>query len=70
MDLSGGAGKLSMALKTLRFQWDEAKAHWNDSVAREFEGGQIQELEIHTLDTLREIDRLAQIMAKARHDCS
>jgi hypothetical protein len=70
MDLSAGAGKLSMSLKKLRFQWDEARAHWSDSVARQFEEKNIRELEKHTLDTLREIDRLGQVMAKARHDCS
>jgi hypothetical protein len=70
MDLSTGTSKLSLALKNLRLQWEETKGHWSDAVARDFEEKQIHVLDQQTLDTLREMDRLAQVMSQARRECS
>ena len=70
MNLSTGWIELNSALKTMRLRWDEVKADWNDSVSRDFEENHWQPLEAQVVATLRAIDRLAPVLAKAQQECS
>jgi hypothetical protein len=69
-NLSSGAGKLNLALKTLLLRWEDTKSRWNDPVGRAFENNQLAPLESQVLTTLREIQRLNGTLARADHDCS
>ncbi len=70
MSLDTGSSKVNLAMKGLRFRWEETKGHWKDSVSRDFETNYWISLENQVLATLRVIDRLAQAMAKAKQECS
>lgn len=70
MELTHGSGKLNQALKALRQHWGDTRERWDDAVARDFEDQQVHALDQYTLDTLREIDRLGEIMSRCRRECS
>lgn len=70
MNLSSGWIELNSSLKTMRVRWDEVKTDWHDSVCREFEENHWIPLEAQVVSTLRAIDRLAPILAKAQQECS
>ena len=70
MNLSAGWTELNGALKSMRQQWEDVKAHWNDGVAHSFEEDRWTPLEDQVVATLRAIDRLAPLLTKALHECS
>ncbi len=70
MNLSTGWIELNSALKTMRLRWDEVKTDWNDSVSRDFEESHWEPLEAQVIATLRAIDRLSPVLAKAQQECS
>jgi hypothetical protein len=69
MAVSTGTGKLHLAMKTMRLKWEDAKAHWNDSVRRAFEENYIEPMEKQFITTLRQIDLYALALHKAQQDC-
>jgi hypothetical protein len=70
MSVSTGWIELNNGLKSLRHNWEDAKTDWNDSVRRDFEEDLWIPLEQQVLATLRAIDRLAPVLARAQQDCS
>ena len=58
--------QLDATWQTLRQRWEHAKTLWNDSVRRGFEEDYWTPLEKQTQATQREVERLAQVIAKAR----
>ena len=70
MDVSTGAAKLHQALKKLKQSWDTTQDAWTDAVRREFEEKHIALLEEKVKSTLREMDRLSQVMMQAHKECS
>jgi hypothetical protein len=70
MALSTGRMKLYDALKTLRVHWDRVREAWDDPVALDFEETYWKPLGAQVDVTLRETDRLGQVLAKLRRDCS
>jgi hypothetical protein len=70
MNLSIGWIELNSALKALREQLDQVKRDWNDSAEQTFEEDYWLPLEKQVLATLRAIDRLAPILAKAQRECT
>ena len=70
MKVDAGRGKLYDAQKVLRHHWDEVSEMWNDPVRVEFEEKVWQPLDQDTSETLRAIDRLAQILNECRRACS
>ena len=70
MNLSTGWIELNAALKTMRLRWEEVKTDWHDAVCRDFEENHWLPLETQCLSTLRAIDRLAPILARAQQECS
>jgi len=60
-----GSG-LQDAFRRLSQRWKEVKAVWADSVQRRFEKRYWAPLESQTQATLKEMDRLAQVIAQAR----
>ncbi|HLJ95350.1 MAG TPA: hypothetical protein VKU02_19385 [Gemmataceae bacterium] len=70
MNLSSGWIELNSALETMRMRWEEVKTDWHDAVCHDFEKDHWTPLESQVTSTLRAIDRLAPILAKAQQECS
>ena len=70
MSLSSGWIELNSALKTMRLRWEEVKTDWHDTVCSDFEKNHWALLESQVVSTLRAIDRLAPVLAKAQQECS
>jgi hypothetical protein len=68
-DTSVGIGQLNDAMKTLQVHWDEATNNWNDMVRHDFEERYLEPLRRHVDVTLRDMNHLAQILAKVKRDC-
>jgi len=65
-----GSTKLNYAIKNLRKHWEIAKAHWQDQVARDFEANHLIPLETRVNAVARGMDKLAEVTAKVKKDCS
>jgi hypothetical protein len=70
MALSTGRMKLYNSLKTLRVHWDQVRDVWNDPVSLDFEETYWKPLGAQVDITLRETDRLGQVLDKLHRDCS
>lgn len=60
------AAELHEAWQRLMQRWQSTRALWNDPVARSFEKEHWTPLEQQTRTTQQEMERLAQVIAKAR----
>lgn len=69
-DLSVVASSLNSALKSLRRRWADVEDVWDDSVRRHFAEEHIDPIEPQVVSTLKAINRLAQVMARAYDECS
>ena len=68
--MSAGSARLKYALKALREHWDVAREHWDDKVALDFEKNHLAPLEQQVDHALRGMDKLSEVLAKVRHECS
>lgn len=69
MSVAAGRGKLYAALKNARLRWQTTQEIWQDVVRKQFEEEVWEPLDAQAAAALRGIDRLAQILIQARHDC-
>ena len=69
MKFHEGVAKLKSALKVTRLSWDETEALWQDEVRRNFEEKHFVPLENQIEATLREVQRMAEVLGKAEKDC-
>ncbi len=58
--------QLSAAWKALHNRWEDTKPLWNDPVSQSFEKNYLALFEGHTQITLKEMQRLAQVIAEAQ----
>jgi hypothetical protein len=70
MKTDAGRGRLYDAIQTLQNRWADVEPHWTDQVRQEFEEKIWEPLNFMTEDALRAIDRLAQVFAQARRECT
>ena len=70
MSLNAPAVELTNALKTVRLLWEEARAEWDDAVARDFEARWWAPLEGQVRAVVGAMDRLAPVLNRAREECS
>ena len=70
MSLNTAWIELNNGMKTLRQTWEEARRHWKDAVARDFEAVRWAPLEAQVDATLRALDVLAPVLAAAQRECS
>lgn len=64
--LNSTQAELQAGWQRLAQRWEETKAVWNDPVRRRFEKEYWIPLENQTRTTLKEMERLGQVIAKAR----
>jgi hypothetical protein len=69
-DLSIVASSLNFALKTLVMRWEDTQETWDDSVRQSFEEEHMVPLQPQVLSTLKAINRLNQVMARAYEECT
>ena len=69
-DLDTGAAKLAEAIDALQIAWANAAEHWDDETSREFKERYLDPLQPKAGRTLDAIRRLAEVFARAEHECS
>ena len=67
MNINLSADKLGANAQALRQRWSDTQSVWNDPVSRAFEQEYLVPLENQTQATQREMERLAQVIAQAKH---
>ena len=68
MSSEGEAG-LAAALKNLRVAWDEARGHWRDAKALEFEERFLKDLPSRVTQAASVMADIDKVLKKARIDC-
>ena len=69
-DLSAGAAKLELALKTLRTTLTAVEQHWNDEAKRKFWDNHLAALDPSARVMFDAIARMSEAAAAAERDCS
>lgn len=70
MSLDTGRYQLYSTYKTLKERWEATEEHWQDNVRREFTEKYWDLLEQKVRAALSAIDRLTQVMVRARQECN
>ena len=70
MTLDTGRYQLYAAMKSLRERWEQTHETWRDAIRRQFTEDYWDPLELRVQSALAAIDRLAQVMNRAREECS
>lgn len=69
MSLSGSKSRLGAISKELAMRWRETKVSWNDNKSREFESRYLDELFARVDKTVTVMEKLDEVLNKARSDC-
>jgi hypothetical protein len=70
MSLATGRYQLASAMKTLTARWDQTCMSWRDVVRRDFTTRYWNSLEGQLPALLAAIDRLDQVLARVKQECS
>jgi hypothetical protein len=70
MSVSAGIARLNDAMKTLDRRFLDVEREWDDVVRADFERRRLDPVREQVKATLREMERLADVLAKARRECS
>ena len=66
MSLNNTTAQLNTTHKRLHQRWQATKSVWNDPVQQDFEKRYVEPLSHQTQATLKEMARLAEMIAKVR----
>lgn len=69
MSMAGSKARVVGLTKELILKWDETKNYWRDAKAQEFERKYLQELFIGVDKTVTIVEKLDELLKKARKDC-
>ena len=69
-DLSAGAAKLELAIKSLRTTISAVEQQWNDETHRQFQEAHLAPIEPKVRGTFDAIARMGEVIAAAERDCS
>jgi hypothetical protein len=69
-DLASAAAKMNLAMKALRVEWDATRTQWNDGASAAFEELHVDRIEPEITATLAAAARIAEVLERARQDCS
>lgn len=69
MSLSVGRSKLTGAMKDLLMRWERAREQWDDPVSRDLELKVIQPLEPKVRAAATAMEKMAELLARARREC-
>ena len=68
--MSAGSARLQHALKILREKWEITREQWTDKNAFDFDKNHIIPLEHQVSHALKGMDKISEVIAKVRQDCS
>ena len=68
-DLSAGAAKLELALKTFRTTLGAVEQQWNDETEHKFRESYLAAIEPSVRTMFEAIERMTEALAAAEHDC-
>ena len=69
MSVGVGRAKLIGATKELMLRWDKARQHWSDDQARTMQDEFLEPLERTVKSAVSAIERVAQVVERARREC-
>jgi hypothetical protein len=69
MSLSGSRSRLAAISKDLALRWQETRETWRDAKSGEFEQRYMTELLAQVDKTVTVIEKLDELLNKARKDC-
>ncbi len=70
MNLDAGRNMMYKAHKTLGERWLSVQNDWHDTVQKDFARQHWEPLEPRVVGLLAAVDRLAQVLAKVKQECS
>ena len=70
MTFDDSKAKLMHAGRKLWLRWEQVQTQWNDQVTRDFERRHLEPFEPKLVTTVKAIERLAEILSRAEHECS
>ena len=68
-DLTTGAAKLELALKTLRTTLSAVEKQWSDETQRNFRETHLAAIEPNVKNMLEAVGRMAEVIAAAEREC-
>lgn len=69
MSLSTGKSKLGGSLKDLMLRWEKTKMIWDDPMSRELEQKVLEMLDPKVRSAISAMEKMGELLAKARRDC-
>jgi hypothetical protein len=69
MSINVGRTQLTSAFKELNVHWREVREHWSDAKAEQFEQDYLSQLEPGVRAALTAMERMAEVLEKARREC-
>jgi hypothetical protein len=69
MSLSGSRSRMAAITKELALHWQETRETWRDSKSSEFEQRYMTELLAQVDKTVTVIEKLDELLSKARKEC-
>jgi hypothetical protein len=69
MSLSTGRTKLQAALKDLRIKFDRSQDAWDDAARDRFQSTHLEPLEPAVRSALAAMEKMADLLARARNEC-
>ena len=69
MSMKGCSSTLAQSAKNLAVEWQDAKAHWRDTKALEFEREHMNELPSLVAKSREAMEELDRFLRKVRNDC-
>jgi hypothetical protein len=68
--LTGGRNRLIGSLKELQLRWSQLRGQWDDDVRKRFEQEYLVPREREVQAAVAAMDRMAEVVARAKRDCS
>ena len=69
MSISVGRAKLVGSLKDLMLRWEKTKMSWDDPMSADLELTVLEPLEPKVRAAVTAMEKMGEILAKARRDC-
>ena len=69
MSLSTGKAKLVGSLKDLMLRWEKTKMNWKDSMSADLQATVLDQLEPKIRAAVTAMEKMGELLVKARRDC-
>lgn len=69
MSVNASRARLMALTRELIVHWDDTRTHWRDARAAEFGQRYLEELRVQVERTGTVLDKLEQLLTRARNDC-